>query len=66
MADVPDTWSALPIGEPARRALRSAGLTDLDDLHRLSEAEVASLHGIGPKALAVLTAELAKRGLQTD
>jgi hypothetical protein len=57
--------SDLPPGlaAPARRALDGAGITRLDQLARLSEAEVKALHGIGPNALAVLRRALAARGL---
>ncbi|GAB2600423.1 helix-hairpin-helix domain-containing protein [Pseudactinotalea suaedae] len=47
------------IGRPATRALAEAGITSLDELARLSEAELASLHGIGPKAVAILRDALA-------
>lgn len=51
------------IGAPATRALEGAGVRSLEDLARLTRAEVAALHGVGPKALRVLDAALAERGL---
>lgn len=51
------------LGAPARRALARAGITTLADLARHSGAEVAGLHGMGPKTLATLRAALADRGL---
>jgi hypothetical protein len=36
---------------PARRALAAAGYTRLEQLTRISEAELRRLHGMGPKAL---------------
>lgn len=51
------------IGAPARRALEGAGITALEALTRLSEADVARLHGMGPKALERLRAALAEQGL---
>ncbi|BDP44136.1 hypothetical protein DAETH_41050 (plasmid) [Deinococcus aetherius] len=51
------------LGAPAQRALSRAGITTLADLARHTEAEVARLHGMGPKALGVLRAALADRGL---
>ena len=51
-----------PIGAPARRALRGAGITSLDELARRDAAEVAALHGVGPKAVGLLREALAGRG----
>ncbi len=51
------------IGRPATRALAAAGLTTLEQLAELTEAEIAALHGMGPKALRLLGQELAARGL---
>jgi hypothetical protein len=50
-------------GRPAERALENAGYTHLDDLTRVTEKELLSLHGIGPKGIRMLNAELARRGL---
>jgi len=50
------------IGEPARRAFAAAGLTRLADFAGRSEAELARLHGVGPKALRVVREALAERG----
>ena len=58
------TESDLPsIGAPAHRALAGAGVTRLDQLTAMSEAELAALHGVGPKAIGLLRAALAERGL---
>jgi large subunit ribosomal protein L21 len=57
------------IGKPATRALEEAGLTSLEKVSEKTEAELLALHGIGPKAVEVLAAELASAGLelkQTD
>ena len=37
------------MGSPARRALTAAGIETLEDLTRISEAELMKLHGMGPK-----------------
>lgn len=58
-----DDWTALPIGEPARRALRNEGLHGLDDLAALTRGRLAALHGVGPKAMSVLTERMQERGL---
>jgi predicted flap endonuclease-1-like 5' DNA nuclease len=51
------------IGRPAQRALVNAGIGDLAALAKWREAEVAALHGMGPKALGVLREALAAQGL---
>ncbi|WP_216320597.1 hypothetical protein [Deinococcus aestuarii] len=51
------------LGAPAGRALARAGITTLADLARHSGAEVARLHGLGPRALGTLRAALADRGM---
>jgi hypothetical protein len=51
------------IGAPATGALRLAGYTRLDQLAGVPERELAQLHGVGPKALRILRAALAERGL---
>ncbi|MFN8434051.1 MAG: DUF1801 domain-containing protein [Anaerolineales bacterium] len=51
------------ISAPAQRALASAGITDLKQLSKLTEAEVAQLHGMGPNALGKLREALKVNGL---
>jgi DNA integrity scanning protein DisA with diadenylate cyclase activity len=48
---------------PARRALSSAGYTQLDQLAEVSESDLKKLHGMGPTAVTALRAALEKRGL---
>lgn len=57
--------SDLPAGlsQPARRALLGAGIVRLEQLTRLSEAEVKRLHGVGPNTLALLSRALEAVGL---
>ena len=50
------------LAAPARRALVGAGITSLEQLSRLTEAQVASLHGMGPNAMARLREMLAAEG----
>ncbi|SBT46901.1 helix-hairpin-helix domain-containing protein [Micromonospora auratinigra] len=60
MAASPDT---LPkIGAPATRALRDAGYTALRELAGVPRAELAALHGVGPKALDIIQRALAEHG----
>lgn len=56
--------TALPkIGAPATRALAAAGVTTLEAVARLSEAQLLALHGVGPRAVRILKATLAEIGL---
>ena len=56
--------SAFPkIGSPATRALEAAGYSHLEQLTKITEAEVAQLHGMGPKALGILRETLKEKGL---
>jgi hypothetical protein len=59
------TGGNLPPGlaQPAQRALAGAGIESLEQLSRLSEAEIRRLHGIGPHALGKLRQALAEQGL---
>jgi hypothetical protein len=51
------------LAKPAQRALASAGYTHLQQLTRVSEAELLKLHGMGPKALRQLREALTEKGL---
>ncbi len=57
--------SDLPVGlsSPARRALVEAGYWRLEQLAKVSEAELKQLHGVGPKALEQLRSALSAKGL---
>lgn len=48
---------------PAERALNDAGVHPLEDLARHTEAELAALHGVGPKALRILREAMAAHGV---
>ena len=50
------------IGSPATRALEAAGYTNLKQLTKVTEAEIAQLHGMGPKALGILRDTLKAQG----
>jgi hypothetical protein len=58
----PDTMPK--IGAPATRALADAGITSLSQVAGHPRAELAALHGMGPKALGILEASLAEIGLR--
>ena len=51
------------VGAPATRALHNAGYTRLSQLAGVPRAELANLHGMGPKALGLIEAALEQRGL---
>ena len=51
------------IGAPATRALKTAGYSRLEQLTKVSEAELGQLHGMGPKALVILRETLKEKGL---
>ncbi|MFD3659650.1 DNA-binding protein [Streptomyces sp. NPDC058659] len=61
-SDRPGTDFPRGIGVPATRALVAAGYTRLAQLADVPTAELAALHGVGPKALRVLGEALAERG----
>ena len=46
------------IGAPATRALDEVGVRDLDDVKKAGLDYLATLHGVGPKAIRVLRAAL--------
>lgn len=50
------------IGAPATRALEIAGYTQLKQLTKVSKEELAQLHGVGPKAIRILSEELKAKG----
>jgi hypothetical protein len=52
------------IGAPATRALTTAGYSSLGQLAGVPRAELAALHGMGPKALRILEEALAEHGLR--
>ncbi|MEU7715457.1 DNA-binding protein [Micromonospora chalcea] len=52
------------ISAPATRALTAAGYTTLRQLAGVPRAELARLHGMGPKALDVIEAALDEHDLR--
>jgi hypothetical protein len=58
--------AAFPAGlsGPALRALARARIRSMSDLMKWSEADLAKLHGMGPKAIQTLKAALAEQGQQ--
>lgn len=61
---IPQTQSDFAIlAKPAQRALARAGYIRLEQLTKVSEAELNQLHGMGPNALARLRQALKAKGL---
>jgi hypothetical protein len=56
--------SAFPkgIAKPALRALAAAGVSRIDQLAKFTESELRAMHGMGPKAIGIIKAELRKQG----
>lgn len=50
------------LSNPARRALAREGITRLEQLTTRTEADIARLHGMGPKTMDQLRAALAAAG----
>ena len=50
------------IGNPATQALKAAGYSRLEQLTKVTQAELAQLHGMGPKALGILHEALKAKG----
>lgn len=67
MPDTPDVRPVgdLPneIGKTAARELSSNGITTLDQVAAHSKKELLAIHGVGPKAIAILGDAMAARGL---
>lgn len=57
------TWRQLGLAAPACRALVDDGLYELADLRKTSLAAIKELHGMGPNAIRILTAEMKKADL---
>jgi hypothetical protein len=57
--------SDLPVklGAPAERALANAGIKNLKQLTKFTEAEIKQLHGVGPNAVGKLRQALEEKGL---
>ena len=51
------------LSAPARRALAGGGYKTLADLAKVTEADLARLHGMGPNGLKTLRDRLAQAGL---
>ncbi|MBK8050007.1 MAG: DNA-binding protein [Anaerolineales bacterium] len=61
--EVPSSDLPAKLAAPARRALAGVGITQLEQLTSMTEAEVLKLHGMGPNAMRTLREALAAHGL---
>jgi hypothetical protein len=43
-------------------ALAGVGITNLEQLTEITKPELSAMHGVGPKAIAILEEEMAARG----
>lgn len=68
MSDTPDVRPVgdLPygIGKTASRVLDLEGIRSLQEVAEHSRRELLALHGVGPKAIAILSEALAAQGLE--
>ncbi|MFH5207689.1 hypothetical protein ACHIPZ_05595 [Antrihabitans sp. NCIMB 15449] len=51
------------LGKTARRELALSGYTRYDQLTTVTPADLLKIHGVGPKAIRILTEELETRSL---
>ncbi|MGD8404667.1 MAG: hypothetical protein PVJ21_13470 [Anaerolineales bacterium] len=63
MSDISSPNELPKLASPARRALQSAGITNLKQLTEATEEELLQLHGMGPNALGTLREALEADGL---
>lgn len=58
VGDLPDA-----IGKTAARELSSHGIRNLADAASHTPKELLAIHGVGPKAIRILTEALAEKGM---
>lgn len=62
--DLPEQIGDLPrIGRPANSALLTIGVTTLAGVAALGRRKLLSMHGIGPKAIRILSEAMEERGI---
>jgi hypothetical protein len=52
------------LGKVASRELALNGYTRYEQISRATKRQLLALHGVGPKAIRILTEELADRGMK--
>lgn len=61
--EVQETEFPRRLGKVAPRELAAHGLTRFEQLARVTERDLLSIHGVGPKAVTILREEMSARGL---
>ncbi len=61
VGDLPDA-----IGKTAARELSLNGICSLEQVARHTQQSLLAIHGVGPKAIAILGEALAAKGLDFD
>jgi hypothetical protein len=59
----PPTEFPASMGKTSRRELALHGYTRFDQLTSVTPKSLLEIHGVGPKAIRILTEELAARGM---
>lgn len=54
-------WRDLGVSAPARRALIDAKILKTTDLKKISEVDFMELHGMGPKAAALIIKDMKRQ-----
>ena len=54
-------WRDLGLAAPARRALVNSKIMKLSDLKKITEIDLAKLHGMGPSAIKTIKTEMKKQ-----
>lgn len=63
--DFPEQIGDLPrIGRPANSALLAQGVMTLGEVADFGKKRLLALHGVGPKAIRILTEALEERGIE--
>ena len=57
-------WKKLGLAAPARRALVNAKIIRIDDLKKITEAKLISLHGMGPSSLPKIKRAMRKKKIK--
>lgn len=57
-------WKRIGLPAPARRALVNAKLLKINDLKKVSEDQLAALHGMGPSSIPILKKEMKKQKIK--
>ena len=62
-AELDGFWREIGLAAPARRGLVDRKILKLSHIKKLSEMELAAIHGMGPNALRIIKKEMRKAGV---